>query len=156
MSAMVRHIKYLIQDVGEKVIMAIRRRGCVGAKYVHEKWVAWERVEVHLHPSNIADELQRQTAEHGAENGPGAMADAEEDLQDQQDAENNGKEGIPGEGRDIREGTLDQGTRLQSTEVIWDRVVGRDTGWHRGDELGVSMQWALHRGAQSMGTRLQK
>ena len=61
---------------------------------LQEEGALGERVRVHLDASDISKDLQKETPKHAYEVTPGLVANTEEYLGDQQDAEYDSKQNI--------------------------------------------------------------
>ena len=87
---------------------------------------------MHHDPSHIAADLECEAADHTGEKAPDAVADAEDDLGSQTQAEDPGEEGVAGQGGQVVEVRHGERTCLQRA-TVW---VG-DQGWrHPGRDGG--------------------
>ena len=68
---------------------------------LHLKPVVVENIVVQLNPRDVAQDFQQQTQDHACHEAPGAMANAEEDLQGQSYSEDGKIERIPRQAREV-------------------------------------------------------
>lgn len=55
-------------------------------KGLHHKWLLDERIEMHLHTSNVSDYFEYETTEHGDREADSSVVDSKGELDEEQEA----------------------------------------------------------------------
>ncbi|KAL9008725.1 MAG: hypothetical protein Q9173_006176, partial [Seirophora scorigena] len=94
-----------------------KRKGRGDGSSVQQERIAFERVIVHLHTGDVADDLQHKTAEHAPCERPCAKSEAKSELQEEQDGEKGEVEGIAAQRRDVIDLSEGEGTGFEGAEI---------------------------------------
>lgn len=93
---------------------------------VEQERIRLERVVVHLDAGDVAEDLEDLAADDAGEEGPGAVANAEGDLDDEDYGEDGEEDDVAGQGGDIVDGGKVEGAGADFAVLDESVIVGDD------------------------------